>query len=81
MAVAASIPPKRWIETLRCDSTGRGAAAVAMVDATEGVLRPGARADWVVLNGDPLSCRASELADLRVVATAIGGDIVHQTAQ
>lgn len=56
-----------------------GAARVALVDGHEGVLREGARADWVVLDGNPLTCPVHDLPNLVVVATAVGGRTVHQT--
>ena len=56
-----------------------GAARVALVEGAEGVLRTDARADWVVVDGDPLTCPDADLADLPVAVTAIAGHIVHQT--
>ncbi|MGZ4411812.1 MAG: amidohydrolase [Gaiellaceae bacterium] len=42
-----------------------------------GKLIPGYLADLVVLDRDPLGCPPEELAELRVVATMIGGRWVH----
>ncbi|WP_267489734.1 amidohydrolase [Enemella dayhoffiae] len=56
-----------------------GAALIAQVGGQEGILRPGARADWVVLEGDPLTCRDDELPGLEVLATAVAGEIVHRS--
>ena len=62
------------------DLYATGAAEVALVPGREGVLRPGARADWVVLDGDPFTCPVADLPDLSVTATAVAGRVVHQTA-
>jgi predicted amidohydrolase YtcJ len=42
-----------------------------------GKLLPGYLADLVVLDGDPVTCPVDELADVRVVATMLGGRWVH----
>ena len=42
-----------------------------------GKLLPGYFADIVVLDRDPLECDPSELPDVRIVATMVGGRWVH----
>jgi predicted amidohydrolase YtcJ len=42
-----------------------------------GKLLPGYLADLVVLDRDPVTCRAEELAGVQVVATMVGGRWVH----
>lgn len=42
-----------------------------------GKLLPGYLADLVVLDRDPVACPAEELAEVRVVATMVGGRWVH----
>ena len=42
-----------------------------------GRLLPGQLADLVVLDRDPVTCSPEELADIRVVATMLGGRWVH----
>jgi hypothetical protein len=42
-----------------------------------GRLLPGYLADLVVLDRDPVACPAEQLADVRVVATMVGGRWVH----
>ena len=55
----------------------RGSARACLCEADEGVLRAGARADWVALGTDPLRCTADELRDAPVLATAVAGALVH----
>jgi predicted amidohydrolase YtcJ len=43
-----------------------------------GSLRVGAFADFVVLDGDPLSCPEDEIKDISVDTTVIAGVVVHQ---
>jgi predicted amidohydrolase YtcJ len=56
----------------------RGSARACLCEDDEGVLRPGARADWVALGTDPLRCSPDELRDAPVLATAVGGALVHE---
>jgi predicted amidohydrolase YtcJ len=42
-----------------------------------GRLVPGQLADLVVLDRDPISCPPEELSEVRVVATMVGGNWVH----
>jgi predicted amidohydrolase YtcJ len=66
------------LEALRLWTTG---AALAANRAGEcGVLRPGARADVVVLSGNPLTTLAARLETLRVERTILGGRTVFTAA-
>ncbi|RYY69542.1 MAG: hypothetical protein EOO24_50755 [Comamonadaceae bacterium] len=56
----------------------RDAAFVAFSDHERGMLRAGLLADWTVLSVDPVTCEPEALADARVLATAVGGEIVHE---
>jgi predicted amidohydrolase YtcJ len=52
-------------------------AWLARDERRRGKLLPGYLADLVVLDRDPVTCPAEELADVRVVATMLGGRWVH----
>ena len=54
------------------------AAYAAFNDHAVGVLRPGMRADWIALGADPTRCPPDELRDLPVLATAVGGEVLHR---
>jgi predicted amidohydrolase YtcJ len=56
----------------------RDAAFVAFSEHERGVLRPGLLADWTVLSEDPLTCEPEALQHARVLATAVGGEVVHE---
>jgi predicted amidohydrolase YtcJ len=56
----------------------RDAAYVAFSERERGVLRPGLLADWTVLSVDPTTCEADALQDARVLATAVGAQVVHE---
>ena len=44
----------------------------------KGSIRPGKRADFVLLDRDPLQVDPMELRDLRVLATIRGGTVVYE---
>jgi predicted amidohydrolase YtcJ len=52
-------------------------AWLARDERRRGKLVPGYLADLVVLDRDPLACESEELAELRVVATMLGGRWTH----
>jgi predicted amidohydrolase YtcJ len=56
--------------------TAAGAYA-AFAEGRFGRLAPGERADFVVLDGDPLQVDARQLAGIRVLETWVGGTKVH----
>ena len=53
------------------------AAYVAFSEHERGVLRPGLLADWTVLSVDPVTCEPDALQGASVLATAVGGEVVH----
>lgn len=55
---------------------GAGGARVMKWDDV-GALAPGFHADFVVVDRDPSRCSVDELAKTRVLATVVGGRIVH----
>ena len=55
----------------------RDAAWLSFSEHERGMLRPGLLADWTVLSVDPVQCEAEELRDAQVLATAVGGRLVH----
>ena len=55
----------------------RDAAYLSFSEHERGILRPGMLADWVALSVDPLECDPEALRDASVLATAVGGEIVH----
>lgn len=54
-----------------------GAAYAGGMDDWIGSLTPGKLADLVVLDRDIFECSPMEIADARVLATMIGGQVVH----
>jgi len=76
-------PAGGWYPEQRLDAaqalhgftTGPAAAAGAV--GRLGVLAPGALADLVAWDRDPLGCAPGELLHLRAVATLVGGELVH----
>lgn len=56
----------------------RDAAYVAFSEHERGMLREGMLADWTVLSVDPVACEPEQLRDAGVLATAVGGEVVHE---
>jgi hypothetical protein len=56
----------------------RDAAWLSFSEHERGVLRPGLLADWTVLSEDPVRCDPEALRDAQVLATAVGGRVVHE---
>ncbi|TDE16071.1 amidohydrolase [Jiangella asiatica] len=54
-----------------------GSAYACRVDDVAGRLGAGRLADLVVLGADPLEVDPAEIADVPVVATVLGGEVVH----
>jgi predicted amidohydrolase YtcJ len=54
-----------------------GPARAAGLPAPHGTLAPGAPADFVAWDCDPLDCAPQRLTSLRCVATAVAGELVH----
>jgi predicted amidohydrolase YtcJ len=55
-----------------------GAAIAAGAADVQGVLQPGAYADFAVWTSDPLQATPAELLDLNVSATVVNGEIVER---
>ena len=55
----------------------RQAAYVSFCERERGMLRPGMLADWVALSEDPVGCEPERLRDAAVLATAVGGEVLH----
>jgi len=55
----------------------RGSAWLSFSEHERGTLRPGMLADWVALSENPLGADPMALREIRVAATAVGGDLVH----
>jgi len=79
----AGQPPGGWLpgQKLTADEALRGftagAAWAAHDEAEVGRLVPGLRADFVVLDRDPLAIPAAELDDLKIRATWVDGQPVY----
>lgn len=58
----------------------RDAACLSFSEHERGVLREGLLADWTVLSVDPVGCDPEALRDAEVLATAVGGAVVHDGA-
>jgi predicted amidohydrolase YtcJ len=56
----------------------RDAAYLSFSEHERGMLRPGLLADWTVLSVDPVRCEPEALRDAQVLATAVGGELVHE---
>ena len=56
---------------------GPNAAWMEFLEAEVGSIEPGKRADIAVLDADPTAVRPNEIASIRVLATLIGGELVH----
>ena len=57
----------------------RGAAFAMHREDEIGSLEPGKLADFVVLDGNPLDADPEKVADIRVLATVVGGTPVYQS--
>ncbi|MBL8360732.1 MAG: amidohydrolase [Rubrivivax sp.] len=55
----------------------RDAAWLSFSEHERGMLKPGLLADWTVLSVDPVACEPDELEHAQVLATAVGGQVVH----
>jgi len=54
-----------------------GGAYAGFEEKEKGMLTAGRLADLIVLDRDPMTVPAAELKDVRVLATLVGGEIVH----
>jgi predicted amidohydrolase YtcJ len=58
-----------------------GGAYAGFEEKDKGMLAPGRLADLIVLDRDPLVIPPAALKDVKVVATILGGEIVHQAPE
>lgn len=56
----------------------RNAAEAIGEEGVAGMLRPGYRADLVAWGEDPADCPVADLPELPVLATVVGGEVVHR---
>jgi predicted amidohydrolase YtcJ len=82
--IAGSDEPVGRLETVTGEQAlalyTRDAAYLSFSEHERGVLRAGLLADWTVLSVDPVHCEPEALRDATVLATAVGGDVVHEAA-
>lgn len=77
-------PAGGWLpeQRLRADEALRGftrdAAYAGFAENTVGTLKPGYRADFVLLDGDPLSVVPRAIVDLKVRSTWVDGEAVYR---
>jgi predicted amidohydrolase YtcJ len=77
-------PAGGWLpeQRLAADDALRGftrdAAYAGFAENTVGTLRPGYRADFVLLDGDPLSVAPRAIVDLKVLSTWVDGKAVYR---
>jgi hypothetical protein len=57
----------------------RNAAWLSFSEHERGMIRPGLLADWVALSEDPLEVEPMQLREIKVQATAVGGQLVYQS--
>jgi len=77
-------PPGGWLPKQRLSAAEalrgftRDAAWAGFAENTVGTLKPGYRADFVLLDGDPLHVAPRAITDLRVYSTWVDGEAVYQ---
>jgi predicted amidohydrolase YtcJ len=84
---AAGRPPGGWygaqaltrLQALDCFT--RGAAYAAHAERDLGTLERGKRADFILVNVDPITAKPVELLKARVSQTWVGGRLVYQAAK
>lgn len=77
-------PPAGWLPDQRVSRLQalagftRGAAYASYMENEVGMLKPGMRADFVLLDGDPLTVVPRQIADLKPLSTWVDGKAVYQ---
>ncbi|RDI99485.1 amidohydrolase [Dyella solisilvae] len=77
-------PPGGWLPDQRVSRLQalagftRGAAYAAFMENEVGMLKPGMRADFVLLDGDPMTAPARQIADLKPLSTWVDGKAVYR---
>lgn len=83
----AGQPPGGWLPDQRVSRMQallgftRGAAYAGFMEDEVGQLKAGLQADFVILDGDPLTVPVRQIADLKPVSTWVGGKVVYRAAQ
>jgi hypothetical protein len=77
-------PPGGWLPDQRVSRLQalagftRGAAYAAFMEHEVGTLKPGMRADFVMLDGDPMTVPPRGIADLKPLSTWVDGKVVYK---
>ncbi|WP_266181780.1 amidohydrolase [Dyella humicola] len=77
-------PPGGWLPDQRVSRNEalagftRGAAYAGFMENDVGMLKPGMRADFVLLDGDPMTVPPRQLADLKPLSTWVDGKAVYR---
>lgn len=77
-------PPGGWLPDQRVSRLQalagftRGAAYASFMEGEVGMLRPGMRADFVLLSGDVLTVAPRQIADLKPLSTWVDGKAVYR---
>ena len=77
-------PPGGWLPDQRVSRSEalagftRGAAYAGFMENDVGMLKPGMRADFVVLDGDPMTLSPRQLADVKPLSTWVDGKAVYK---
>jgi len=77
-------PPGGWLLDQRVSRIQalagftRGAAYAAFMENEVGMLKSGMRADFVILDGDPMTVSARKIADLKPLSTWVDGKAVYR---
>jgi len=77
-------PPGGWLPDQRVSRIQalagftRGAAYASFMEDQVGALKPGMRADFVVLSGDLLTVQPRQIADLKALSTWVDGKAVYR---
>jgi predicted amidohydrolase YtcJ len=59
----------------------RGAAYPSFMEDQEGALKPGMRADFVLLSGDLMTVQPRQIADLKPLSTWVDGKAVYRAGK
>jgi len=71
------IAPEERLEVLRAlEMFTRNPAYIGFEEKKKGSIEAGKLADFIVIDRDPLSVPASELKDIKVLNTYVGGELV-----
>jgi predicted amidohydrolase YtcJ len=80
-------PPGGWLPDQRVSRIQAlaaftlGSAYASFMEGEVGALKPGMRADFVILSGDVLTVPARQIADLKPLSTWVDGKVVYRAEQ